>query len=79
MFCEPGVWVHLNCAYWSSETHENAADGTIVAVRRCQARKAPRLLALRQAGRVDRLLHPPLQAYVSLRMRDRRKLPDDGR
>ena len=32
MFCEPGVWVHLNCAYWSSETHENAADGTIVAV-----------------------------------------------
>ena len=31
MFVEPNCWVHLNCAYWSSETKE-AAEATITGV-----------------------------------------------
>ena len=42
MFVEPGCWVHLNCAYWSSETietEESAVTKVATAVKR--ARKMP--------------------------------------
>jgi hypothetical protein len=42
MFVEPGCWVHLNCAYWSSDTHETPS-GAIVSVPSAvkRARKLP--------------------------------------
>ena len=38
MFCEPGCWVHLNCAYWSSEVRVCAGVPVPVPARKHCAR-----------------------------------------